>query len=92
MRTLLLLLLIGFNQLSTFAQNKKIIFGEIDPDTVKMTAYDKDTSAEAILLYDYGEVTFDYRAGTLFHIMNYHGRIKILKKSALERASVQLTT
>lgn len=50
-----------------------------------------DSTAEAVLLYDRADVTFnrDSRRG-LVMIYKYWGRIKILKESALSRASIAI--
>jgi hypothetical protein len=39
----------------SFAQKDPIKFGEIPLEDLQMTVYDKDTSAVAVILADYGE-------------------------------------
>ncbi|AXE21088.1 transglutaminase [Runella rosea] len=75
---------------SLFAQEKKAVFGEIPLDDVTMKAYPLDTTADAVALYDYGETTYDYKSSDIFINLTYHGRIKILKKSALGRATISI--
>jgi hypothetical protein len=76
----------------TFAQTKSLPkLGVIDAETVRMTAYSPDSSVAAVMLIDYGEVNFDYddmRGLTMR--MKVRARIKLLKESALERASVSI--
>jgi hypothetical protein len=76
--------------LVTHAQTIK--FGEIDTEAVKSTIYPKDSSAEAAVLYDFAEIDFSINNGLIYINMNYHGRIKIFKKSALNRASILLAS
>jgi Domain of Unknown Function with PDB structure (DUF3857)/Transglutaminase-like superfamily len=90
MRTAQTFILCLFVALSLSAQDKKITFGEIDLETLKMKSYPKDSSVDAVVLYDYADVSFGYMGDSYSIKMEYHGRVKILKKSALERASIQL--
>ncbi|GAB3991627.1 hypothetical protein GCM10028807_22120 [Spirosoma daeguense] len=65
-----------------------IKLGQLTPDQFKKTA--SDSTAEATVLYDYGEVFFDMNNNGLW--MNYkrHIRIQIHKKSAYKRATVEI--
>jgi hypothetical protein len=66
-------------------------FGVIDKESVAMTAYPGDSTAEAVYLYDFGEVTFGYEPNIgIVMTMDTWVRIKILKESGLDRASVAL--
>ncbi len=57
-----------------FAQAPKVKFGKPDIEELKMTVYDKDTGAVALVLYNYGEFSLnDYT-------FTQHTKIKILKK------------
>jgi hypothetical protein len=60
----------------------KIKFGKISEDELKMTQYAKDTSAEAVVLYDLGVLD-----GSSLQFSRYL-RVKILKKSGYERANL----
>ena len=57
-----------------------IKFGEVSMDELKMTIYDKDSSAEAVILFDVGE----YTDGDFTR----HTRIKILKEDGYSWANV----
>jgi hypothetical protein len=59
----------------------KVKFGKPDINELKMTVYDNDTGAVAVLLYDYGEFSLtDYT-------FTRHAKIKILKKEGYEWAN-----
>lgn len=62
-------------------QAPKVKFGKPDIEELKMTVYDKDTGAVALVLYDYGEFnTNDFN-------FTRHTKIKILKKEGYEWAN-----
>jgi hypothetical protein len=66
--------------------------GLIDRLSVEMKAYPNDSTADAVVLYDYGKVNFLYDERRGFYMeMDCWMRIKILKESALDRASVSLS-
>lgn len=65
-------------------------FGDISLDDLKMTVYAKDSSAEAVVLYDIGKTSFTVQSGNIQMVQEVHEQIKILKPSALERGSFSL--
>jgi hypothetical protein len=70
-----------------YAQKSPIKFGEIPLEDLKMTGYDKDSSAAAVILTDYGEAYINASAVTTLLLFERHVRIKILKKEGLEWAN-----
>lgn len=95
-RILLLTVIVALLRLSTgFAQKVKdpapvVKFGQITHDQFSYSV--ADSTAEAVVLYDYGEVTFNHGSGSLWLESRYHVRLQIRKKSAYDRATIQLTT
>ncbi len=76
---------------SLFAQKPAPVkFGDVLPEIIKMKVYPKDSSAEAVVLYDGGETYFEIMGSNIFITQIIHERIKILKKSALERGSIKI--
>ncbi len=73
------------------AQKKIVKFGKITKEELEMSVYDKDTSAEAVVLFDYGvsEIEYSSEKGFVLQFVN-HTRIKILKKEGLEYANVEI--
>jgi transglutaminase-like putative cysteine protease len=69
-------------------QAPSIKFGSIKPD--QFTHSSTDSTAEAVVLYDYGEVTFSTNADKLWLEFTRHVRTHIQKKSAYDRATIQL--
>ncbi|HEX3009763.1 MAG TPA: hypothetical protein VHO90_19320 [Bacteroidales bacterium] len=73
-KSLMLFAFISVLSSSVFAQVPKAKFGKPTIDELKMTVYDKDSGAVAVILYDYGEFS------TNDFTFNRHTKIKILKK------------
>jgi Domain of Unknown Function with PDB structure (DUF3857) len=63
----------------------KVKFGKISEEEIKMTSYDKDPDASAVVLFDKG-----YFSAGNFNGMERHIRLKIFKKDALDRANFRI--
>jgi len=81
MKKLLLLVLVFplFTQ-SLFSQKAPASYGKIDAEDLKMTVYEKDTSAVAVVLIDYGWFNVNDFSFTRLY------RVKILKKAGYSYA------
>lgn len=80
---LILILLLAIN---AHAQKAPIKYGEIPMDDLKMTVYEADTSAAAVILADYGEAYLSISPVNVSLIFERHVRIKILTKDGLKWA------
>lgn len=91
MRALILTLAIGLTTAHAYAQKPPVKFGDVSTDEVKMTRFDKDTSATAVILADYGESVISYNQQTGFQLeFSRITRIKILKKDGYEWADFEV--
>jgi hypothetical protein len=94
LRTLRYTLLCVFSTIfcfTTTAQDAPIKYGKIDIADLQMKVYPKDTSAEAVVLGDVGRAYFDYSQNDGFQVVyERHRRIKILKKSGYNWATVKV--
>lgn len=91
MKKLLILILcfIGSSQL-TPAQNFIHEFGKFSNEEFQLKKYDKDTSAEAVVLYDIGESHFErYEEGFVI-IFTRKFKIKVLTKAGLKWAQISI--
>ena len=61
-----------------FSQKPPIKFGDIPLDQLKMAVYEKDSSASAVVLADYGKSYIDYRNGNFKVLFERIIRIKII--------------
>jgi hypothetical protein len=68
------------------AQKSAVKFGNIPMEALEMTSYDKDSSASAVVLMDYGEAYLNSMTTSLSLAFDRHVRIKILKKDGLRWA------
>ena len=65
-------------------------FGKVDLDELKMTSYEKDMDAQAVILFDHGDSYF-YESENGYDIrFTRHKRIKIFDKSAIAHAEVKI--
>lgn len=70
---------------SVQAQKAPIKFGDIPMEDMKMNSYEKDSSASAVILVDYGQSTIVYRQNVGFTLdFERITRIKILNKEGLK--------
>ena len=77
--------------LSVMSQKTPIKFGDIPIEDLKMTRYEKDSGASAIVLADRGETTFQYDQGHGFFLQFERlRRIKILSKAGLDYANFSI--
>jgi hypothetical protein len=90
---ILFIALIILGSFNGFAQQDfKPKLGYIDRESLETTFYSSDSTAEAVVLYDYGNLRFSYDENRgIVMLMDSWVRIKILKESALSRASVAMT-
>jgi hypothetical protein len=72
------------------AQKSPIKFGQIPPEDLKMTRYEKDSSAAAVVLTDYGEAAMVFYATEAKLNSERHVRIKILSKEGLKWADASI--
>jgi hypothetical protein len=77
-----------FLSLSSLAQKPPVKFGDIPMSDMTMTIYDKDSSAAAVILVNYGEAYISVTSLTAQMKFERHVRIKILKKEGLSWADV----
>jgi len=75
---------------NAFAQKSPMKWGKIPKEDLAMKEYKADPEAEAVVLGEVGKVTFDVSTGSLFYRLDYHKRIKILKKSAFDRGDIEI--
>ena len=74
-----------------FAQKPlPIEFGKIPLEDLQMKVYAKDSSAEAVVLCDYGDYSYTFDNKYPYVLYKKHIRIKILKKSGFNFANVKI--
>lgn len=73
------------------AQKRTMKWGEIPPEDLNMTAYLPDTSAEALVLGNFGNLEIDFSRGDLRYNFEQHRRVKILKRTGFHKGDITIT-
>ena len=77
---------------SFFAQKENSLkLGLTDLEELKMTVYDRDSTANAVVLYEYANYYIDKESDYKFRTDFYY-RIKIFDKNAFDRATININT
>ena len=69
------------------AQDNGFPFGQVTYRELEMKTYERDSSAEAVILDEFGEAHIDDEYNLIFF---HHVKIKILKKSGLKYADIEI--
>jgi hypothetical protein len=72
----------------SFGQKSPIKFGDISMEDMKMTVYDKDSSAAAVVLTDFGKAYVNISSIASSLNFERHVRIKILRKQGFRVADI----
>jgi hypothetical protein len=78
--------------LLVYAQKSPVKYGDISIEEMTMKMYDRDSSAAAVVLLDYGLAYVSVNTGTVVLNVERHTRIKVLKKEGLEWANGSVLT
>jgi hypothetical protein len=65
-------------------------FDKVSQKELDMNVYEKDTTAHAVVLEEYGNVYFDLIKDRVLLVKNYYTKIKILDKQGLDQANIQI--
>ena len=88
-KTLYILLLLLSNYI--FSQKSKIYtFGNITPEENKLTIYAKDSTANAIFLFENGKTIFRDSPTRILISTKYYAKVKIFNKEGIEHATVEI--
>lgn len=93
MKKVAVLLLLTIYSPVLFSQlipESKVKFGQYNMADVEMKSYEKDSSVDAVVLYDYGSYEYDFNTNVPQVVYIFHQRIKILKKSGLRWATINI--
>lgn len=76
----------------TFDNNlaKDFTFGEYDNNALNMLGYDKDPSAQALVLKEFGRAWITSNGSVATLIFEYHVRVKLFNNEALKRGHIEI--
>lgn len=83
---LILLIVVSFK---SYSQDKSIKFGNVPADDIAMTVYEAEPEAEAVVLAKTTDLVMNYQQNGFVMIYKNFKRIKILKESAFDRATIE---
>ncbi len=66
---------------------ERVKFGDVTPEEVRATVYDKDPEAAAVVLYESLSTRYDFRTTQLLIVNSYFVRFKILTNDGLDYAN-----
>jgi len=89
MKRLILYIFLFVTLFAVAQKNKTIDLGRTTLDELKMIVYEKDSSAKAVVLEEIGYVHFNTK-GINYYTKEYYVRIKILRKSGFNLATVEV--
>jgi len=70
--------------------NSQVNFGELTAEEKAFVAYAKDTTANAVYLYEHGNNYFQVRGNYVLLITEYHAKIKVLKREGFDQANIAI--
>jgi len=79
---------VGFDLL--YSQDFSHDYGQCSNDELKMRYYDKDSTAEAVVIYDIGKSSFVFDDGPLRLIFERRVKIKIFTKTGFNQAQIEI--
>jgi hypothetical protein len=65
-------------------------FNKVSQEELNMTTYDKDKTAHAVVLEEYGKSNFEAIDGRFFIVTHFYAKTKILDKQGLKAAEVSI--
>lgn len=72
------------------AQQSIVNFGNVSKEDLAQKVYPKDSSAEAVILYDYGHYSYSFTESVPHVHYTFHRKVKILKKSGFRWATINI--
>lgn len=84
---------IFFILITSFGFSQKKVsskFGQINKEELKMTVYEKDSSANAVVLYEHANLYVDTKSDNFDNRTDFYHRIKLFKKEAFDEATVKI--
>lgn len=74
----------------TTAQDNPYKYGKISDEEMKMNVYPKDTTANAVVIYDDGDATYMLVNNSFQLTSRFKKRIKILKHEGVDEANITI--
>jgi len=77
--------------LATCAMSQNFEYGKASPEEMDLTRYDKDTSANAVVLNEFGKANIEQTSGSQVRLVyEYHVKIKIFDHKGFPNGTVEI--
>jgi hypothetical protein len=84
-----LLLILLLHLIVNYLQAQDFPYGKFTPEEINMTRYDKDTTAHAVVLKEFGKTWISTAPHTPL-VFEYHTKIKILDEQAFDQGNITI--
>lgn len=85
------LLITGFYFISFYGfTQSNFNFGSVSADELNMLSYDKDTTTNAVVLYEYGDAKIELKNEKIELTFEHTVRIKIFNSNGFDKASIEI--
>lgn len=75
---------------SVYGQSQPAKFGKVTDAEVNMSSFEADAEAEAVILFEVGNLRYRFVKDDFQQLLEVHRRIKVLKKEGYDWATVQV--
>ncbi|MEM6685724.1 MAG: DUF3857 domain-containing protein [Bacteroidota bacterium] len=77
--------------MTLYGQNPMIIkFNNVSDAALRMNVYEKDLSAHAVVLEEYGDYYFEFIDSRMYLMKHFFAKIKILDKQGVQEANIKI--
>jgi len=91
MKKLILFILLLFStQIYSQKKNNTNTFGKVSSSELEMTTYEKDTTANALVIYEHGNTIVEYEDSQTYLKTSVYRKIKILNKEGVKHATIKI--
>lgn len=90
MKKIILLIVVLYFVSSNAQKHSVYKFGSISPHEYEITTYDRDTTANALFLYENGETVFAIKNRSIIIKTTYYAKVKIFNKQGFENANIEI--
>ena len=73
-----------------FSQNLQYEYGQCSIEELQMKKYDKDSTAEAVVIYDIGKSSFEFEEGPIRLIFERRFKMKIFTKAGFDWTKIEI--
>ena len=91
MKKVLILLMVLFSHYLQSQKNSQLPyeFGKVQPEEIQMKQFLKDTTANAVVLFEHGNIAFKQNSTSAYFTNTVYRKIKILNEEGYDYATIK---